>query len=66
VARSADATDGRAQALVLTPEGLARVRRVREARGVQMRAMLETWPATDIGALATLLGRFNELMERPG
>jgi DNA-binding MarR family transcriptional regulator len=66
VARSADATDGRAQALALTPEGLARVRRVREARGAQVRTMLETWPATDIATLATLLSRFNELMERPG
>jgi DNA-binding MarR family transcriptional regulator len=66
VERSADATDGRAQALTLTGEGLRRVRRVREARGAQVRAMLSTWPADDISALAALLRRFNETMEHRG
>jgi DNA-binding MarR family transcriptional regulator len=66
VARSADASDGRAQSLALTDEGLRRVRRVREARRAQVRGMLATWPPGDIAALGALLGRFNELMERPG
>jgi DNA-binding MarR family transcriptional regulator len=63
VERSADATDGRAQSLTLTEEGLHRVRRVRSARGAQVRAMLSTWPTDDIGTLAALLRRFNETME---
>ena len=66
VTRSADASDGRAQSLALTEEGLSRVRRVRDARRAQVRGMLAAWPADDIATLGALLGRFNELMEHPG
>jgi DNA-binding MarR family transcriptional regulator len=62
VGRSADASDGRAQSLVLTEDGRRRVRRVRDARRAQMRGMLATWPPDEIATLGTLLARFNELM----
>lgn len=64
VERRADPGDGRAQELLLTPQGLRRVQAVRAARRDQFRALLRTWDAHDVEALGSLLHRFNDVLRQ--
>ncbi|MGY1709969.1 MarR family winged helix-turn-helix transcriptional regulator [Geodermatophilus sp. SYSU D00758] len=63
VTREADPADGRAQVLRTSPEGAARLTRIREARRARWEADLAHWPAEDVGTLADLLARLNQLGE---
>jgi DNA-binding MarR family transcriptional regulator len=61
VDREADPADGRAQVLTPSPEGSARLSRIREARRARWEEDLAGWPLHDVGTLADLLHRFNAL-----
>ena len=63
VDRSADPDDGRAQVLTPSPEGSARLARIRAVRRERWAADLADWPTEDVAALAELLGRFNRVGE---
>lgn len=63
VAREADPADGRAQRLVVTDDGRARLERSRAGRRALVREQLDQWPAADVATLATLLGRYNAQMD---
>jgi DNA-binding MarR family transcriptional regulator len=71
VDRTADPVDGRAQVLAPSPEGSARLERIRAARRARWEADLADWPADDVAMLGELLARLNRLGEarddvRPG
>jgi DNA-binding MarR family transcriptional regulator len=63
VDRTADPVDGRAQVLTPSPEGSARLRRIREARRARWESDLSDWPAADVATLADLLRRLNGIGE---
>lgn len=63
VARSADPVDGRAQVLTPSPEGSARLARIREARRSRWAADLADWPTEDVATLGELLARLNTIGE---
>ncbi|MGY1830557.1 MarR family winged helix-turn-helix transcriptional regulator [Geodermatophilus sp. SYSU D01180] len=63
VDREPDPADGRAQVLTPSPEGAARLARIREARRERWEADLSGWPAEDVAQLGELLARFNRLGE---
>jgi DNA-binding MarR family transcriptional regulator len=63
VDRAADPVDGRAQVLTPSPEGAARLQRIREVRRARWEADLSDWPAADVATLADLLRRLNRLGE---
>jgi DNA-binding MarR family transcriptional regulator len=63
VTREPDPADGRAQVLGTSPEGAARLSRVRDARRARWEADLSDWPVEDIATLGDLLGRLNRLGE---
>ncbi len=63
VAREPDPGDGRAQLLVVTGEGRKRLGLARGGRLRLVREQLDRWPAADVAAFATLLGRFNTQMD---
>ena len=63
VDRSADPVDGRAQVLAPSPEGSARLARIREARRSRWQADLSDWAADDVATLAELLARLNAIGE---
>jgi DNA-binding MarR family transcriptional regulator len=63
VAREPDPDDGRAQRLVLTPEGGTRLTAAREGRRRRLRAQLDRWADGDVSALGALLSRFNREMD---
>jgi DNA-binding MarR family transcriptional regulator len=63
VNRTADPVDGRAQVLTPSPEGAARLERIRAARRARWESDMEDWPADDVARLAELLGRLNRLGE---
>ena len=63
VDRTADPDDGRAQVLTPSPEGAARLARIRDARRARWESDLADWPAEDIATLGALLARFNRLGE---
>ena len=63
VTREADPADGRAQVLSTSPEGAARLSRIRDARRARWEADLSDWETTDVATLAQLLGRLNRLGE---
>jgi DNA-binding MarR family transcriptional regulator len=63
VDRTADPVDGRAQVLTPSPEGAARLRRIREARRARWESDLADWPASDVARLGELLGRLNGIGE---
>ena len=61
--RNPDPDDARAQMLTPSPEGSARLARIREARRARWESDLGDWPAEDIATLAGLLARFNRVRE---
>ena len=63
VDRAPDPDDGRAQVLTPSPEGSARLARIRDARRARWQADLSDWPAADVAALGELLGRLNRIGE---
>ena len=63
VDRTADPVDGRAQVLAPSPEGSARLARIREARRTRWAADLSDWPTDDVATLAELLARLNRIGE---
>jgi DNA-binding MarR family transcriptional regulator len=63
VTRAADPVDGRAQVLTPSPEGAARLERIREVRRARWEEDLADWPASDVSALGDLLHRLNRIGE---
>jgi DNA-binding MarR family transcriptional regulator len=63
VDRAADPVDGRAQVLTPSPEGSARLARIRESRRARWAADLSDWPTEDVATLAELLARINTIGE---
>ena len=63
VDRAADPVDGRAQVLTPSPEGAARLARIRDVRRARWEDDLADWPASDVAALADLLRRLNGIGE---
>jgi DNA-binding MarR family transcriptional regulator len=63
VNRAADPVDGRAQVLTPSPEGAARLARIRDVRRARWEDDLSDWPASDVAALADLLHRLNRIGE---
>jgi DNA-binding MarR family transcriptional regulator len=63
VERTADPVDGRAQVLAPSPEGSARLERIRAARRSRWAADLSDWPTDDVATLAELLARINTIGE---
>ena len=61
VTREADPADGRAQVLNTSPEGAARLSRIRDARRARWEADLADWPTEDVATLGELLARLNRL-----
>ena len=63
VDRAADPVDGRAQVLRPSPEGAARLARIREVRRARWEDDLSDWPSADVATLADLLRRLNRIGE---
>jgi DNA-binding MarR family transcriptional regulator len=63
VDRAPDPVDGRAQVLSPSPEGSARLARIRDVRRARWEDDLADWPASDVVALADLLRRLNGIGE---
>lgn len=59
-----DRRDTRAVAVVLTPEGVERVERVRDVRRRTLGTVLANWSEADSESLAHLLGRLNADLDR--
>jgi DNA-binding MarR family transcriptional regulator len=57
--READPQDLRVLRLVVTEEGLRRLRAARDARRQRVEERLEGWAPDDVGRLAGLLARYN-------
>lgn len=66
IERRPDPVDGRAHLLALTAEGQRGLDTVRVARRARFHALLGTWPEEDVRVLATMLARFNGLVEGEG
>lgn len=66
VAKEADPLDGRAQSILLTPEGEARMHQVQDARREVFRERLAEWPAEELQALAMYMAKLNATYERDG
>ncbi|MDG9721832.1 MULTISPECIES: MarR family winged helix-turn-helix transcriptional regulator [unclassified Streptomyces] len=64
VTREPDPADGRAWLITLTPEGQARVSRVRDARRARYAGRLADWDPREVTELARLLQQLNRGMER--
>jgi DNA-binding MarR family transcriptional regulator len=64
VVRHTDPDDGRASRIGLTPAGRRAIERVRRARRSWLEQLLEDWHDDDLSALADLLGRFAEDLDR--
>jgi DNA-binding MarR family transcriptional regulator len=63
VSREPDPDDGRAQLLVVTPGGQARLAEAKAGRRQLVRQQLGRWPDGDVDALAELLGRYNRAID---
>jgi DNA-binding MarR family transcriptional regulator len=63
VQRTADPADGRAQVLTPSPEGTARLARIRAVRRARWEADLADWPTADVATLGHLLARLNSIGE---
>jgi DNA-binding MarR family transcriptional regulator len=66
IERRPDPDDRRAHLLALTGEGQRRLDTVRVARRERFHALLGTWPEEDVRVLATMLARFNGLVQNSG
>jgi DNA-binding MarR family transcriptional regulator len=66
IERRPDPDDRRAHLLALTSEGQRRLDTVRVARRERFHALLGTWPEEDVRVLATMLARFNGLVQNSG
>jgi DNA-binding MarR family transcriptional regulator len=66
IERRPDPDDRRAHLLALTSEGQRRLDTVRVARRERFHALLGTWPEEDVRVLATMLARFNGLVQTSG
>lgn len=64
VVRQTDPDDRRASRIGLTPAGRRTIERVRRARRSWLGQLLQDWDDDDLSALAHLLGRFAEDLER--
>ena len=64
VVRQTDPDDRRASRIRLTPAGRRTIERVRRARRSWLEQLLHEWDDDDLSALADLLGRFAEDLER--
>ena len=64
VTRHRDPDDRRASRIGLTPAGRRTIERVRRARRAWLEQLLQEWGDDDLYALAHLLGRFGEELER--
>ncbi|ASO23050.1 MarR family protein [Actinoalloteichus hoggarensis] len=62
VARVADPTDGRARLVRITEVGADRLRGLRERRRQRLHEHFSTWSTQDLGELARLLPRLNEML----
>jgi DNA-binding MarR family transcriptional regulator len=62
IEREPDPVDGRAHVLVLTGEGRQRLEDARTARRDRWHALLATWPVDDVGRMAGMLARLNQLI----
>ncbi|MFI5802244.1 MarR family winged helix-turn-helix transcriptional regulator [Streptomyces sp. NPDC051561] len=63
VAREPDPADGRASLILLTEEGSARFRRVRDARRASYVRKLSDWDRAEVAELARLLHQLNTSAE---
>jgi DNA-binding MarR family transcriptional regulator len=64
VVRHTDPDDGRVSRIRLTPAGRRTIERVRRARRTWLEGLLQEWEDDDLSALADLLSRFAEDLER--
>ena len=64
VVRQTDPDDRRASRIRLTPAGRRTIERVRRARRTWLEQLLQDWDDDDLSALADLLSRFAEDLER--
>jgi DNA-binding MarR family transcriptional regulator len=64
VVRQTDPDDRRASRIGLTPAGRRTIERVRRARRSWLEQLVHEWDDDDLSALADLLGRFAEDLER--
>ncbi len=64
VVRQTDPDDRRASRIRLTPDGRRTIERVRRARRSWLEQLLQNWEDDDLSALADLLSRFAEDLER--
>ena len=64
VVRQTDPDDRRASRIRLTPSGRRTIERVRRARRAWLEQLLQEWDDEDLSALADLLTRFAEDLER--
>jgi DNA-binding MarR family transcriptional regulator len=64
VVRQTDPDDRRASRIRLTPAGRRTIERVRRARRAWLEQLLHEWDDDDLSALADLLGRFAQDLER--
>ena len=64
VVRQTDPDDRRASRIRLTPAGRRTIERVRRARRAWLEQLLQDWGDDDLSALADLLSRFAEDLER--
>ncbi|MCO5968557.1 MarR family winged helix-turn-helix transcriptional regulator [Actinoallomurus soli] len=63
IERRPDPDDRRAHLFDLTPEGRCRMDAVSAARQESFHQLLGAWPEEDVRVLATMLARFNRLVE---
>ena len=65
IASTPDPADKRATLVEASDSAKAALAAFRAEVSLEYRAALESWPTEDIAALASLLGRFNESVDRP-
>jgi DNA-binding MarR family transcriptional regulator len=62
VARAVDPLDARARVVLLTQEGVRRLRQVRRARRARFHGLMSSWPRRDVEDMARMLGALNRLL----
>jgi DNA-binding MarR family transcriptional regulator len=66
VSKEADPSDGRAQAIRLTPKGEEKMHQVQDARRQVFRERLGEWPVEELEELARSMAKLNATYERDG